>query len=92
MNDVIIFVGNNCQRCSMLKAMLGELVIYCTFENAESNMDLCRKWGIKQIPAMVVKPKLGGEPQVIFDLGDIVTEVERRTSCTWQDSKELKKS
>ena len=78
MQDIIIFVGNHCQRCNMLKTMLGESVINCDIRKAEDNMDLCRRWGIKQIPALVIKPMLDGEPKVVFDLEEIVDEVERR--------------
>lgn len=78
MHDIIIFVGNHCPKCNMLKTMLDESVINCDIRKAEDNMDLCRQWNIKQVPALVVKPKLGREPIVIFDLEEIVDEVERR--------------
>lgn len=76
--DTILFVGNHCQRCNMLKTMLGERIIDCEIRKAEDNMELCRQWGIKQVPALAIKPKSGCEPEVIFDLEEIVDEVERR--------------
>lgn len=75
---IILFVGNHCQRCNMLKTMLGENIIDCDIRKAEDNMDLCRAWGIKQIPALVVKPTMDHGPIVYFDLEEIVDEVERR--------------
>lgn len=78
MNDIIIFVGNHCQRCNMLKTMLGDDLINCQILKAEDNMDLCRQWGVKQVPALVIKPTPDREPIVIFDLEEIVDEVERR--------------
>ena len=80
MHDIIIFVGNHCTKCNMLKTMLGESVINCDIRKAEDNMDLCRQWNIKQVPALVIKPKLGREPKVVFDLEEIVDEVERRAN------------
>jgi glutaredoxin-related protein len=56
----------------MLKQMLGENVIRVEFRLAEENMDTCRELGIKTIPALVKD-----DNTVVFDLGEIVTEVEK---------------
>jgi hypothetical protein len=56
----------------MLKQMLGENVLRVEFKLAEENMDVCRKLGIKTIPALVKD-----DNTVVFDLGEIVSEVEK---------------
>ena len=60
-----------CQNCKTLKRMLGDKIISVQFIKASENMDLCRKLGIKTIPALVKDDKT-----VVFDLGEIVSEVE----------------
>ena len=64
-------VGHNCQNCKMLKQMLGENALRVEFRLAEENMDVCRKLNIRTIPALVKDDKT-----VVFDLGEIVSEVE----------------
>lgn len=61
-----------CQNCKTLKQMLGENVLRVEFKLARDNMDLCRELGIKTIPALVKDDKT-----VVFDLGEIVSEVEK---------------
>lgn len=60
-----------CQNCKTLKRMLGDKIISVQFIKASENMDLCRKLGIKTIPALVKD-----DESVVFDLGEIVSEVE----------------
>lgn len=60
-----------CQNCKTLKRMLGDKIISVQFVKASENMDLCRELGIKAIPALVKDDKT-----VVFDLGEIVSEVE----------------
>lgn len=60
-----------CQNCKTLKRMLGDKIISVQFIKASENMDLCRKLGIRTIPALVKDDKT-----VVFDLGEIVSEVE----------------
>lgn len=60
-----------CQNCKTLKRMLGDKIISVHFVKASENMDLCRELGIKTIPALVKDDKT-----VVFDLGEIVSEVE----------------
>lgn len=61
-----------CQNCKMLKQMLGENALRVEFKSAKDNMDTCRELGIKTIPALVKDDKT-----VVFDLGEIVSEVEK---------------
>lgn len=61
-----------CQNCKTLKRMLGDKIISVQFVKASENMDLCRELGIKTIPALVKDDKT-----VVFDLDDIVTEIEK---------------
>lgn len=61
-----------CQNCKTLKRMLGDKIISVQFIKASENMDLCRELGIKTIPALVKDDKT-----VVFDLDDIVTEIEK---------------
>lgn len=68
---MFIITGQNCQNCKMLKQMLGENALRVEFKSAEENMDLCRELGIKAIPALVKD-----DNTVVFDLGEIVSEVE----------------
>ena len=56
----------------MLKQMLGENAMRVEFRLAEQNMDICRRLGIKTIPALVKD-----DETVVFDLGKIVSEVEK---------------
>ena len=60
-----------CQNCKTLKSMLGDKIIRVQFVKASENLDLCRRLGIKTIPALVKD-----DETVVFDLGEIVSEVE----------------
>lgn len=61
-----------CQNCKTLKRMLGDKIISVHFVKASENMSLCKELGIKTIPALVKDDKT-----VVFDLDDIVTEIEK---------------
>jgi predicted thioredoxin/glutaredoxin len=61
-----------CQNCKTLKRMLGDKIISVQFVKASENLDLCKELGIKTIPALVKDDKT-----VVFDLGEIVSEVEK---------------
>lgn len=67
-----IITNDNCQNCNMLKTMLGEKVITTKFIKASDNMDLCKRLNIRQVPALVKD-----DESVVFDLEEIVTEVEK---------------
>lgn len=67
-----IMAGQNCQQCKMLKQMLGENVLRVEFRLAEENMDVCRQLNVRTIPALVKD-----DNTVVFDLGEIVSEVEK---------------
>ena len=67
-----IITNDNCQNCNMLKTMLGEKVITTKFIKASENMDLCKRLNIRQVPALVKD-----DESVVFDLEEIVTEVEK---------------
>lgn len=71
-----IMVGQTCPNCKMLKQMLGENAMRVQFIDASTNIDLCRELGIKTIPALVKRNK-DGQHEVVFDLGEIVSEVEK---------------
>lgn len=73
---MFIITGQNCQNCKMLKQMLGENALRVQFIDASTNIDLCRELGIKTIPALVKRNK-DGQHEVVFDLGEIVSEVEK---------------
>lgn len=64
--------GQNCPNCKMLKQMLGENAMRVEFRLAEQHMDICRQLNIRTIPALVKN-----DDTVVFDLGEIVTEVEK---------------
>ena len=66
-----IMVGRTCPNCKMLKQMLGENAMRVEFRLAEENMDICRQLNIRTIPALVK------DETVIFDLEEIVNEVEK---------------
>ena len=51
--------------------MLGDKIISVQFIKASENLDLCKELNIKTIPALVKDDKT-----VVFDLGEIVSEVE----------------
>ena len=65
-------IGQNCPNCKMLKQMLGENSMRVEFRLAEQNMDACRQLNIRTIPALVKD-----DNTVVFDLGEIVSEVEK---------------
>lgn len=67
-----IMVGQTCPNCKMLKQMLGENAMRVEFKLAEENMDTCRKLGVRSIPALVKD-----DNTVVFDLGEIISEVEK---------------
>ena len=67
-----IMVGQTCPNCKMLKQMLGENAMCVEFRLAEQNMDICRQLNIRTIPALVKD-----DNTVVFDLGEIVSEVEK---------------
>ena len=52
--------------------MLGENVLRVEFRLAEQHMDTCRQLNIRTIPALVKD-----DNTVVFDLGEIVSEVEK---------------
>ena len=52
--------------------MLGDKAPTTEFKLASENMDTCRRLGIKTIPALVKD-----DETVVFDLEEIVTEVEK---------------
>lgn len=61
-----------CQNCKTLKRMLGENIVNVKIIKASTHLDLCRELGIKTIPALVKDDKT-----VVFDLEEIVSEVEK---------------
>ena len=67
-----IMVGRTCPNCKMLKQMLGENALRVEFRLAEENMDICKELNIRTIPALVKD-----DNTVVFDLGEIVSEVEK---------------
>lgn len=67
-----IMVGQTCPNCKILKQMLGENSMRVEFRLAEENMDICRQLNIRTIPALVKD-----DESVVFDLGKIVSEVEK---------------
>lgn len=67
-----IMVGHTCPNCKMLKQMLGENAMRVEFRLAEEHMDVCRQLNIRAIPALVKD-----DNTVVFDLEEIVTEVEK---------------
>lgn len=67
-----IITEEHCQNCRILKTMLGDKVILVHFVKASENMDACRRLGVKTIPALVKD-----DETVIFDLEEIVSEVEK---------------
>lgn len=71
---MFIISETHCQNCKMLKQMLGDKAMTTEFRLASENMDLCRKLGIKTIPALVKD-----DNTVVFDLDEIVTEIEKDT-------------
>ena len=67
-----IITEEHCQNCRLLKTMLGENIMNVKIVKASTHMDVCKELGIKTIPALVKDDKT-----VVFDLDDIVTEIEK---------------
>lgn len=67
-----IITEEHCQKCRLLKTMLGENIMNVKIIKASNHLDLCRELGIKTIPALVKDDKT-----VVFELEDIVTELEK---------------
>ena len=68
---MFVITEENCTKCKLLKQMIGDKIISTQFIKASENMDLCRELGIKAIPALVNGDK------IIFELEDIVAEIEK---------------
>lgn len=49
-----VLTGKNCPNCKMLKDYLNQRGMVIPEKLAEENMDLCREYMIKTIPALVV--------------------------------------
>lgn len=49
-----LLTGKNCPNCNMLKDYLKQKGMIIPAKLAEDNMDLCREYMIKTIPALVV--------------------------------------
>ena len=67
-----IISETHCQNCKLLKQMLGDKALTTEFKLASENMDICRQLNIRTIPALVKD-----DNTVVFDLGEIVSEVEK---------------
>lgn len=67
-----IISKRNCQNCKTLKQMLGENIMRVHIIDAEDNMDLCRQLGVKSVPVLVKD-----DNSIVYDLGDIVSELEK---------------
>lgn len=67
-----IITEEHCQKCRLLKTMLGENIMNVKIIKASTNLDLCRELGIKAIPALVKD-----DETVVFDLEEIVREIEK---------------
>ena len=72
---MFIMTNTKCQNCAMLEKMLGEYATKVQYVIASSNMDLCRKLNIRQVPALVKD-----DETVVFDLQEIVNEVKNASS------------
>lgn len=62
----------NCQKCKMLRNILGESYFSLEIRDAENEMDFCRKVGLKSVPALVID-----EDSFTTDLDEIVRLVEQ---------------
>ena len=67
-----IITEENCQNCRLLKTMLGENITNVKIIKASTHLDLCRKLGVRSIPALVKD-----DNTVVFNLSEIVSEVEK---------------
>jgi protein-disulfide isomerase-like protein with CxxC motif len=68
--------ANNCQKCGMLKAAIRDMQAakHILWHNAQEHMDLCRKLGIKSVPALLVYENASDElpVQVITDMQEAI--------------------
>lgn len=69
---MFVITEENCTKCKLLKQMIGDKIISTQFVKASDHLDLCRELGIKTVPALVKDDKT-----VVFELEDIVTELEK---------------
>lgn len=49
-----VLTGKNCPNCNMLKDYLKQRGMVIPEKLAEENMEICKEYGIKTIPALVV--------------------------------------
>ena len=68
-----LLTAKNCQKCKMLRNILGDLFFSLEIRDAENEMDFCRKVGLKSVPALVIN-----EDEFTTDLDEIVRLVEEK--------------
>ena len=73
-DQVILFGTKTCPNCASAKKLLEKAKIKYTFVDAEEEVDLTKKFGVKQAPTLVEVKK--GEATVIANLSNIKKYVE----------------
>lgn len=68
-----LLTAKNCQKCKMLRNILGDTYFSLEIRDAENEMDFCRKVGLKSVPALVIN-----EDEFTTDLDEIVRLVEEK--------------
>lgn len=72
MNKVLVFTGNNCQKCDTLKSRLEDRGYSAGFDyevvSVMENMPLAREHGVRTVPTTVVVDEEG--KQVAFYVSD----------------------
>ena len=73
-NEILLFGTKTCPNCKMAKSLLEKAKVDYKFIDAEENVDLTKKFGVKQAPTLVIIKD--GERRNIVNLSNIKKEIE----------------
>ena len=71
---VLLFGTKTCPNCKMAEKLLDKAKVDFKFIDAEEQVDLTKKYGVKQAPTLVVIS--GGKTEVIANLSNIKKHIE----------------
>ena len=73
-DQIMLFGTKTCPNCKMAEKLLDKAKVTFKFIDAEEQVDLTKKYGVKQAPTLVVIS--GGKAEVIANLSNIKKHIE----------------
>jgi ribonucleoside-triphosphate reductase len=73
-DEILLFGTKTCPNCKVAKSLLEKAKVDYKFIDAEENVDLTKKMGVKQAPTLVVKKD--GKTTNIVNLSNIKKAIE----------------